>query len=157
MRQDNLDLEALAQQLRHDGVAFGTDNLANWGIEESLLHVVDEVADEGFPQLGVVVVEGVDLHGAQLRDLAQDLNLETGIDTVVVRSPQAVAAVSDTLTRSEIEAGQEAMLAQPDYAAGLEDFASASQGLDISWSVVFIGLLILAIGVAVFTAFFVKR
>ncbi|WP_394280986.1 DUF6676 family protein [Corynebacterium sp.] len=157
MSQDNLDLEALAQQLHHDGIAFGTDNLANWGIEESLLNAVNAVTDEGFPQLGVVVVEGADLHGAQLRDLAQDLNLQTGIDTVIVRSPHAVAAVSDTLTRGEIEAGQEAMLAQPDYAAGLEGFASASQGLEISWGVVFVCLLLVTVTVAVFTALFVKR
>ncbi|SER49022.1 Rv1476 family membrane protein [Corynebacterium cystitidis] len=154
---DNIFVESLAQQLRHDGVAFSSNNPANWILEESLLEVGQTVTHEGFPQVGVVVLEGHDLHGAQLRDLAQDLNLATGIDTIIVRAPHATAAVSDSFTRSELEAGQLAMESQVDYAAGLLEFSGVVQNFSIPWIPLFSAIIALLVAAVIFTVLLDKR
>ncbi|WP_257181776.1 Rv1476 family membrane protein [Corynebacterium cystitidis] len=157
MGLENIFLESLSQQLRHDGVAFSSDDPANWILEESLLRAAQTVNHQGFPQLGVVVLEGHELHGAQLRDLAQDLNLATGIDTIIVRAPHATAAVSDTFTRSELEAGQLAMESQADYAAGLLEFSSVVQNFSMPWFALFSAIIALLVAAVIFTALFDKR
>lgn len=151
------DHNSLVEQLEHDGVAFATENPNNWGLEESLLNVMNEIASREFPEIGVVVLEDTSGSTAQLRDLAQDMNLETGIDTVLVRTPNAVASVSDSLTRAELETAQRSLMAEPDYAAGLRAYADSITGFDIPWAVLTIAGL-MAIAVVIFaTAYFVKR
>ncbi|WP_033377626.1 DUF6676 family protein [Corynebacterium lubricantis] len=153
----NYDQNSLVEQLQQDGVAFGSDNLNNWALEESLFHSLDQIHEMDLPEIGVVVLEGTSDSAATLRDLAQDMNLATGIDTVVVRTPNSVAVVSDTLDRAEIETAQRALMAEPDYATGLHAFAESVTSFNIPWLAVSV-VVALAIVVVLFaTAYFSKR
>ncbi|WIM68867.1 hypothetical protein QP027_05665 [Corynebacterium breve] len=156
MAQYDIDLTPLADQLQQDGVAFGSDNPANWQLEETLLEALEQASGEGLPQFGVVVLEETP-PGAGVRDVAQDLSLMTEIDTVIVRTPHTGAAVSETLTRSEIERAQDAMLAQVDYAQGLKVFAESAMQQHTSWGIVLGTIALLGVIVVVATAFCVKR
>ncbi|MHA2789004.1 Rv1476 family membrane protein [Corynebacterium sp. S7] len=153
----NYDPQSLAEQLRQDGVAFGSDNINNWALEESLFGTLDQMAGLNLPDIGVVVLEDVSQSSAQLRDLAQDMNLATGIDTVVVRTPNSVAVASDTLNRAEIENAQQALMGEPDYATGLYAFAESVAGFNIPWAAVSLVAVLAIAVVIVATAYFARR
>ena len=133
---ETADIAGLVAQLREDGIAFGTENPVNPVLESDLVQALADVAASGGPaadQVSIVVLEQTPDHVPQLRDLAQDLQLETGVETVLIRTPHAVAGGSDELTRAQIEQGQRAMAGQPDYADGVRAFFEAADGLSLPW------------------------
>lgn len=133
---EDVDVEGLATELQQNGVAFGTDNPANAQLEQALTGALQEVGVEADGPMGVVVLEHTPEHLADLRDIAQDIANTSGYDTVIVRTPHAALGVSDTLTRAQIERGQVAMVAQPDYPEGLRAFVSAAEGFAVNWVLV---------------------
>lgn len=129
-----LDLANLASQLRGDRVAFSDSAAADPVLEADIVGALAQV--RGGERAGVVVVVDAAPAGpAQLRDAAKDLQLETGLDTVIVRSPNLAIAVSGELTRAQVERGQAAMAVEPDYAAGVREFYGAADGFSVPWGV----------------------
>ena len=133
---DGTDLADLVVQLRKDGIAFGADNPVNPALEADLLEALTDVGASGgsaADEVNIVVLEHTPQHVPQLRDLAQDLQIETGAETVLIRTPHAAVGVSDDLTRAQIEQGQRAMASQPDYADGVLAFFAEADGLSVPW------------------------
>lgn len=128
-----LDLANLASQLREDGVAFSDPAAADPVLDADIVGALAQV--RGGERAGVVVVDAAPAGPAQLRDAAKDLQLETGLDTVIVRSPNLAIAVSGELTRAQVERGQAAMAVEPDYAAGVREFYGAADGFSVPWGV----------------------
>lgn len=129
-----LDLANLAEQLRGDGVAFRDPAAADPVLEADIAEALARAP--GGSSAGVVVVDATPAGPAQLRDAAQDLQLATGLDTVIVRTPDLAIAVSGELTRAQVERGQAAMAVQPDYAAGVREFYGAADGFSVPWGLV---------------------
>lgn len=145
-----LDLPGLAAQLREDGVAFGDPAAVDPGLEADIAGALGQV--RGGERVGVVVVDATPAGPAHLRDVAQDLQLETGLDTVIVRTPNLAIGVSEELTRAQVERGQAAMAVQPDYAAGVGDFYAAADGLSVPWGLAGALTLLTAVAVVLATA-----
>ena len=142
------DIEGLATELQRNGVAFGTDNPANAQLGQALTGTLQEVGADADGPMGVVVLEHTPEHLADLRDIAQDIANASGYATVIVRTPHATLGVSDTLTRAQIERGQVAMVAQPDYPEGLRAFVSAAEDFAVNWVLVSaVAVAILAVAV----------
>lgn len=152
-----VSLDSLLAQLATSPIAFGTDNPVNPALRadlEGALHAADV---ENLDPAGVVVLEQTPARVADLRDLAQDLANSTDYGTVIVRTPQVAIGVSDHLNRAQIERGERAMVAEPDYADGLHAFARAADGVTVHWPLaVAVALLVLA-GIAVAAAMTARR
>lgn len=151
MNDNDVDLGALSAQLMENKVAFGTDNPVNEALGHDVTRAIATAEDAGTGSLGVVVLESTWRHPAQLRDIAEDLRLSTDLDTIVVRTPNATAAASDTLTRAQVERGEYALISQPDYAVGVEAFGRQAEATVISWIAISATLVAGIIAVAVWT------
>ncbi len=132
MRSADIDVSSLVHQLREDNIAL---EVANEGLEK---HIADALPENH----GVVVLEHTPPHIPNVRDLAQDLANETGIDTVIVRTPDVAIAVSSSLTRAQVEQGERAMVAQPDYGDGLRAFLSTSTQTQPAWLPIFLAIVV---------------
>ncbi|WP_342319761.1 DUF6676 family protein [Corynebacterium mayonis] len=155
-----IDLEDLAAQLREDGVALATSGQSGQDLDNDAfeLHLQASKRDAELDNAGFVVVDQTPAQPADLRDVAHDLALATGLDLVIVRSPHASGAVSNSHSRFQVESGQRAMMAEPDYGDGLKAFAETADGLGGGWSFIAISVVIAvfaAIGTTV--AWTVKR
>lgn len=133
--------DSLRSQVLEDGIAFGTDNPVNPGLEDAIRATLEHSHPSAIDPVAVVVLEQTPRQVADLRDLAQDLQLETGYDTVIVRTPHVAAAVSDHLTRHQIETAQRAMAAEPDYPEGLRVFLDTAQTASWNWGLVAAAIL----------------
>lgn len=129
MTNSHADFGSLAEQLRATGVAFESENNVTPQIRASIERVRAN-------DTGMVVLDSTPQHVPELRDLAQDLARDTGLNTVVVRTPHVAIGVSDSMTRAEVEEGQRAMVAQLDPAVGLQDFYAAADGFHVPWALV---------------------
>lgn len=135
-----LNTEDLASQLAGDGIAFETQNPANPALEA---HLADTVGSLGSSDLGIAVLETTPQQLADLRDVAQVLHDATGYETVIVRAPGGVGAVSGDLPRAAVESGQRALLAEPDYGAGVRAFVEAAEAQSVQWVPAGAGSLVL--------------
>ena len=140
----DVDMASLEAQLQEDGIAFGTDNPVNVPLEAAMRDALTQAPSDDMGEAGLVVLEQTPPQIADLRDVAQDLLNGTGYDTVVVRTPNAAIAVSDSLSRAAIERGQTAMVAQPDYPQGVVAFVEAAQGHSVAWGIA-VGSVVLAL------------
>ena len=152
--QSEATLEELVSQLASSSVAFGTDNPVNAELGPAL---EDALADASLDPAGMIVLEQTPPVIADLRDLAQDAAAETGLDTVLVRTPQVAVGVSDSLTRAQVERGERAMVAEPDYVAGVHAFADAANGFSLNWPLVVAAVLVVLAAVAAAAAFSARR
>ncbi|OFT85871.1 DUF6676 family protein [Corynebacterium sp. HMSC29G08] len=139
MRSADIDVSSLIYQLREDNIAL---EVANEGLEKDIAEALPE-------NHGVVVLEHTPPHIPNVRDLAQDLANETGIDTVIVRTPDVAIAVSSSLTRAQVEQGERAMVAQPDYGDGLRAFLSTSTQTQPAWLPIVLAIAFVAAVVVV--------
>lgn len=130
------DAALLAAQLADDGIAFGTENPANEALGKHLVTALADVASTAVGRTGVVVLEQTGQQAGALRDLAQDVKDMSDFETVIVRTPASTAAVSDNLTRAQVEKAQYALIAEPDYAAGVRAFGSEAENFDVPWGFV---------------------
>ncbi|MBA1835665.1 MULTISPECIES: DUF6676 family protein [Corynebacterium] len=152
--QTEATLEELVSQLASSSVAFGTDNPVNAELGPAL---EDALAEANLDPAGMIVLEQTPPVIADLRDLAQDAAAETGLDTVLVRTPQVAVGVSDSLTRAQVERGERAMVAEPDYVAGVHAFADAANGFSLNWPLVVAAVLVVLAAVAAAAAFSAHR
>ncbi|PMC65134.1 hypothetical protein CJ203_01555 [Corynebacterium tuscaniense] len=154
----NVDKASLTAQLADDSVAFETDNPMNLLIEPDLLRAVNEASTQEGGPFGYVVLETVGAGPGALRDLAQELLEGTNAHTMIVRAPDATAAVSTELTRAQIEKSEFALIRQPDYAQGIDAFvASIADSGEPHWGTLGAILAALIVLVAVVTHWTVKR
>ena len=152
--QTEATLEELVSQLASSSVAFGTDNPVNAELGPAL---EDALAEANLDPAGMIVLEQTPPVIADLRDLAQDAAAETGLDTVLVRTPQVAVGVSDSLTRAQVERGERAMVAEPDYVAGVHAFADAANGFTVNWPLAVAVVVLALAAVAAVTAFSARR
>lgn len=143
MVPDSADIDALGAQLADDGVAYSNPELAN------NQDVQQPVIDALQPGHGVAVVD-VQLDSlADARDIATDLQNASGLDTVIVQVPGRVSAVSDSLSRAEIETAQQAVPPGADQVTLLETFYGELDSFSIPWIWVSLAVLILIAAVSV--------
>ena len=152
--QTEATLEELVSQLSSSSVAFGTDNPVNAELGPAL---EDALAEANLDPAGMIVLEQTPPVLADLRDLAQDAAAETGLDTVLVRTPQVAVGVSDSLNRAQVERGERAMAAEPDYVAGVHAFADAANLFSVNWPLVVAAVLVVLAAVAAAAAFSARR
>lgn len=153
---EDVDVAALAAQLRGDGVAFGTENPVNAELGPALTQVLGEVRPGVDGPVGVVVLEHTPDHLADVRDIAHDVADAAGYDTVIVRTPHAAVGVSESLTRAQVERGQAAMVSESDYPEGLRAFAEAAEGFSVNWVAVLV-VVVVVLAVAAAGAFAAAR
>ena len=152
--QTKAALEDLVSQLSSSSVAFGTDNPVNAALGPAL---EDALAEANLDPAGMIVLEQTPPVIADLRDLAQDAAAETGLDTVLVRTPQVAVGVSDSLNRAQVECGERAMAAEPDYVAGVHAFADAANLFSVNWPLAVAVVVVVLAAVAAVTAFSARR
>ena len=95
-----VDVADLACQLKVDGVAYTSPALS----QDALLNA--EVAQGLRDGDGVAVVDVIADRAPDVRDIAQELQDATGLNTVIVQTPRHVSSVSDTYSRADIESVQ---------------------------------------------------
>lgn len=133
-----VDLANLSGQLRQDGVAFSNPHIAKD------LEIQEEIIKSLHPDHGIAVVDSFSASAADARDIAQDLQLATGLDTVIVQTPTHVSAVSDSLTRANIEAAERAIPRGIDQTSVLEQFYSGTDHFAVHWMAIIALILALA-------------
>ncbi|MBA1836957.1 hypothetical protein GC584_00480 [Corynebacterium sp. zg912] len=152
----NSTLDDLVAQLGEAPVAFGTGNPVNdelgVALEDAIAH--SDTAD--FGAVGLIVLEQTPPVIADLRDLAQDAAAQTGLDTVLVRTPDVAVGVSDSLTRAQVERGERAMMAEPDYPASVHAFADAATSFTVQWPLA-VALLLVVLGAVAVAAWVAAR
>ena len=99
-----VDVADLAGQLEEDGVAYTSPTLS----QDAQLNA--EVAQglrdgDGVAVVDVVADRAPD-RAPDVRDIAQELQDATGLNTVIVQTPRHVSSVSDTYSRADIESVQ---------------------------------------------------
>lgn len=153
----DVDTASLAGQLERTPVAFGTSNPVNAELGPALERALATADTSAFDPVAVVVLEHTPPHIPDLRDIAQDIAIESGYDTVLVRTPSAAVGVSDSLTRAQIEQGQRAMVAQPDYVAGVQDFVATANDFAVPWAAVMVCVVLGAAAVVAAVAMQTRR
>ena len=154
MIPENIDLKQLASELGDDAVAMGEHTGNQFPtLEKDLINVVSDAKESDFGSLGVVILDETPVMTSDLRDIAQELLIQTDLDTVVVRAPMSAAVVSDVHSRAALESGQHDLLGTTDYVLGTEllvqDVTESTVG-NIDWGQLLIwGLVALAIAVVV--------
>lgn len=95
-----VDIADLAGQLEGDGVAYSSPALSQ---DAQLNAAVAQGLRDGD---GVAVVDVMADRAPDVRDIAQELQDATGLNTVIVQTPRHVSSVSDTYSRADIESVQ---------------------------------------------------
>lgn len=147
MIPSGVDIADLSAQLREDQLAIGPN--ADFGrIQESELLDVLSVSNQesgagvdGRADFGLALIDVPFGKAADLRDVAQELQLNTEIETIVVRTPTAGAAVSELHSRAELEAAESAF-AHVQTSTGFHNFVDTLSSTPIQWSVVAIALTV---------------
>ena len=155
--QTEATLEELVSQLASSPVAFGTDNPVNAELGPALEAALSDASTDAFAPVGMIVLEHTPPVIADLRDLAQDAAAETGLDTVLVRTPHVAVGVSDSLTRAQVERGERTMGAEPDYVAGVHAFADAANAFSVNWPLTVAVVVVVLAAVAAAAAFSARR
>ena len=154
--QTEATFDDLVSQLASSSVAFGTDNPVNAELGPALEVALDDASTAPFDPAGMIVLERTPPVIADLRDLAQDAAAETGLNTVLVRTPEVAVGVSNSLTRAQVERGERAMVAEPDYVAGVHAFTDAANAFSVNWPV-FVAAILLVLMVAAGAAAWIAR
>lgn len=135
-----IDVADLGEQLLADRVAYTNPELA---ADEDLQGLV---AQHLRPGDGIAVVDIIPEQLSDLRNIANDLQQVSGLDSVIVQAPNAVSSVSDIYSRAQIESSQHDIPLGLDQTALLDHFYS---GLDLDRGPALAVALVLA---AVFVA-----
>ncbi|WBT07726.1 hypothetical protein PAB09_07185 [Corynebacterium sp. SCR221107] len=124
MVPESVDVAALVGELSDDQVAIDAamnpDVAAGMG--SGLKEAIAYAQAQDFGSLGFVAFDADPGQHADVRDIAQVLLDDTGLDTVIVRAPGNGAIVSDLYSRAEIEAAQQEFFATADYPAATKAF-----------------------------------
>lgn len=127
MIPENINIDDLNAQLLIDGIALESTNDP---LHQDLEFALSYAEEKGMGDVGVVVIDHVPIHYADMRDIAQELALRAELDTVILRAPGSGAIVSTHYSRAEIEAAQGAFFSEPNYGLGMrmlvDDFAAGA-------------------------------
>ena len=131
-----VDIADLSAQLEDDRLAFGPHAEFARQQEPQLEQAVATVnnIDDG-QTVGVALVDVYVDKAADLRDLAQELQRETELDTVIVRTPHGGSAVSEHFSRANLEAAETAFKDAPIDVGVVNYVNELSQPL-VSWPIV---------------------
>lgn len=140
MTVTGINVADLGQQLLVDRVAYTNPELA---ADEDLQGLVVQHLRPGD---GIAVVDIIPEQLSDLRNIANDLQQVSGLDSVIVQAPNAVSSVSDIYSRAQIESSQYDIPLGLDQTALLDHFYS---GLDLDRGPALAVALVLA---AVFVA-----
>ena len=143
MQYQNPDprFDSLVDQLNIDGIAFETANEGTGSLEQSLSSTLSSAHDHSGLNVGLVFLDST----PELRDLAQDLNLATGIETIYIRTPDVAIATSEKFPRSSIEAGQLASVRASSYEDGVAQFLQEASSRQLDWISVLIAVAVVLI------------
>ena len=142
MIPEGTDIPALSAQLSEDGVAFSNPELAN---NQEVQAPIEAALQDSH---GIAVVDVHPQRLADTRDIAQELQDATGLDTVIVQTTRNVSAVSDTYSRAAIESAQTALPQGIDQVALLDQFYSGVDPLGVPWPIIVVAVLLLAVASA---------
>ncbi|WKD59278.1 DUF6676 family protein [Corynebacterium caspium] len=123
----------LADKINIDQVLVMPENAESQALSLELEQVLPKMAQElnlEVEDIAFIALDFTPEHLPELRDLAQDLQLSTTRELVVIRAPGGAGSVSTVLSRAQIEAGEAAMMASPDYVAGLKFYSEAAAAHD---------------------------
>lgn len=137
MIPEGTDIPALSTQLSEDGVAFSNPELANNQEVQAPIEVALQDAH------GIAVVDVYPQRLADARDIAQELQDATGLDTVIVQTTRNVSAVSDTYSRAAIESAQTALPQGIDQVTLLDQFYAGVDPLGVQWPIIVAVVLVL--------------
>lgn len=108
----NVDFESLKTQLSAGNAAFEpfTSTVLDHATLENALQHANSITDESGGTVAVAFLDSTPTQLADLRDIAQDLQLSTTHDTVIIQAPGGVGAASGSLTRAQVEIGEHALI-----------------------------------------------
>ncbi|MDC7068366.1 hypothetical protein PQG67_04450 [Corynebacterium pseudodiphtheriticum] len=145
-----VDLSDLSAQLSQGNVAIGEHAEFARAQQSQLRQAIAEInsnsaelanqdtkntdAPTGDGKFGIALIDTPYDKAADLRDVAQELQLRTGVETVIVRTPQGGAAVSDSYSRADLEAAESAF-AGVSTDVGLRNYTEALSSPNPSWLV----------------------
>ncbi|QNG18861.1 hypothetical protein G4H71_21200 [Rhodococcus triatomae] len=109
-----VEVSEILADVAADGVA------APDAVVDELLAVVDRAAGHGI-DLSIVVLEENPTRDSELRDLATDVGAEEG-GTVLVLSPNWVGSYSDSISRVQLESGQDRTYTGGDAVVAADNF-----------------------------------
>ena len=127
MIPEGVDIPDLSSQLLEDGVAFSNPGLA----ADAEIQAPISSALQG--SHGIAVVDVYPQHLADARDIAQELQDATGLDTVVVQTVRNVSAVSDTYSRAALESVQADIPQGLSQVSLLEQFYAGVDPFAVPW------------------------
>lgn len=145
-----VDIADLSAQLREDQLAIGPNAEFGRMQESELLDVLSVSNQEsgsgvyGGADFGLALIDVPVGKAADLRDVAQELQLNTEIETIVVRTPTVGAAVSDFHSRAELEAAESAF-AHVQTSTGFQNFVDELSGAPFPWGIIAIVLTIVIV------------
>ena len=139
MIPEGVDIPDLSAQLLEDGVACSNPGLA--ADTESQAPIASALQGSH----GIAVVDVYPQRLADARDIAQELQDATGLDTVVVQTVRNVSAVSDTYSRAALESVQADIPQGLSQVSLLEQFYAGVDPFAVPWLSI---VAILAIGLA---------
>lgn len=161
MIPENIDLKQLASELGDDAVSMGERTGSQFPtLEHDLINAVSTAESSDFGSLGIVVLDDTPVVTSDLRDIAQELLMQSDLDSVIVRAPLSGAVVSDVHSRAALESGQHDMLGTTDYVLGTELLVQGvtdSWVTNIEWVQVLIWALVFLLAVVGVAAVSVRR
>ena len=141
MIPEGVDIPDLSAQLAEDGVAFSNPDLAtNAEIQDPIVSTLQDLH-------GIAVVDVYPTRLADARDIAQELQDATGLDTVVVQTVRNVSAVSDTYSRAAIEATQGDIPQGVNQVELLDRFYAGVDPFGVPWPLI-VALVVVALVLA---------
>ncbi|MCK7660462.1 Rv1476 family membrane protein [Corynebacterium antarcticum] len=136
----DIQLTDITADLADDGVALGSLGIEYPGLSGALSGVIDNARQSGFGELRFVYLDSPPAVAADQRDVAQDLLIATGADTVILRSPAGGAVVSTDHSRAAIESAQVDLFGNPDLVAGTQAFVDDLSHATVPWQEINIGV-----------------
>ncbi|MBV7293433.1 Rv1476 family membrane protein [Corynebacterium sp. TAE3-ERU16] len=133
MTPADIELTDIIEDLADDGVAIGSLGVEYPGLSDALSGVISDARQNGFGELRFVFLDSPPAVAADQRDVAQDLLIATGADTVVLRSPAGGAVVSGDHSRAAIESAQVDLFGNPDLVAGTQAFVDDLTHSTVPW------------------------
>lgn len=148
----DVDLDALAADLKEDSVAVGALGQEYPDLEGYLHEVAQEAAENGRGDYAFVVLDKMPEMPADMRDIAQELLHRTDADTVVLRTPQYGTIVSSEHSRAEIEAAELVIFQDNDYVASFRWLTETLGQQPVAWGWVHVLLLVVVVVAVAFAA-----
>lgn len=122
-----------------------------------LQDIVASMHDRPYGDMEVLVLDDVGQRIDVFRDLAAELQAKHGVSTVVVKSPDLAAIVSDEMSRAQIESLQPPMSNETDSTVALRAMPALLDEDPVPGiSMVGLTVMLIALSVAV-TVFFANR